>query len=89
MSDFTIACSVVLVGFISLSMVLNTYPFLMTWSLNNTIELRYIPNTKNSTIFYSWLIHIFSLVIAGSCLCIGVMARLLRKKRRIEFAFKL
>jgi hypothetical protein len=88
-SDFIIACSTILAGFIGLSMALNTYPFMLTWSINAQIDLRYSPITANKTMMYSWIIHILSLVIAGTCLGIGVMARLLRQKRRIEFAFKL
>jgi hypothetical protein len=44
---------------------------------------------SNGTLPYCWVIHILSFIIVSVCLALGVGARLLREKRRIEFSHKL
>ena len=88
-SNAVIVLSTIALGFITLSAGLGTYPFIMTPSISKSIEYHYIPDSKNSTIVISWIIHLLSFSIALICLKIGIMARSLKEKRRIEYAFKL
>lgn len=70
-------------------MATDNYPFIMTPSVNKDIQARFDPHFSNGTAPYCWAVHILSLAIASICLGIGIGARLLRKKRRIEFSHTL
>lgn len=85
-SNFIMVCSFILLAFIILSMSTDNYPFIMTPSVNVDIQTRFDPHFSNGTAIFCWAIHILSFTIAAVCLAIGIMARLLRKKRRIEYA---
>jgi hypothetical protein len=85
-SNFVLVCSFIFLAFVILSMATDNYPFIMTISVNKDIQARFDPHSSNGTAPYCWAIHILSFIIAGICLAIGIAARLLRKKRRIEFS---
>lgn len=88
-SDFILVISFILVGFIVLSMALNSYPFILSTSINQSNARRYYPTSTNSSGVYIWILHVMSLMIALFCLAFGVLGRLLQKKRRIDVALKL
>ena len=67
-SNAVIVLSTIALGFITLSAGLGTYPFIMTPSISKSIEYHYIPDSKNSTIVISWIIHLLSFSIALICL---------------------
>lgn len=87
-SDFIIVCSFILLCFMLLSIGLNSYPFIMTYSISQTNARRFFPVTTNYTVLYCWIIHFLSILIALTCFSVGIMGRMLKQKRRIEFAFK-
>ena len=43
-SNFTMVISVVLLGFVLISIGVNSYPFIMTASVNKEIENRFFPS---------------------------------------------
>ena len=77
-SDFIIACSFVFLGFAILSIGLSSYPFIMTFSSNKDIEIRFMPTSANGSLAFAWIIHFLSIFVAIDFLCIGIFARLLR-----------
>ncbi len=88
-SDTILVLSVILIGFIVLSMAMNSYPFNLTPAINSRVENRFFPSAFNSSLLYSWVIHLISLFVGGICVSVGIFTRLLKKKRREEYAFRL
>jgi hypothetical protein len=38
---------------------------------------------------YCWIVHLLSLLLAATVFALGYMGRMLKQRRRIDFAFKL
>jgi hypothetical protein len=87
-SDFIVVISFILLGFVCLSMGLNSYPFIMSTAIQSRNSRRYFP-TSLWTGALCWILHILSFFLVLTCFALGYMGRMLQKKRRIDFAFKL
>ena len=88
-SDFIMVISFITLGFILISMALNSYPFIISTVINQSNARRFFPTKENSSNTYCWLLHILSLITVLMCLSFGVMGKLLQQKRRIDYAIKL
>jgi hypothetical protein len=87
-SDFILAISFIVFVFIALSMALGSYPFVLTLAIQKRNVRRYFPESIASYI-YTWVLHILSVCLIATTFALGYMGRMLKKRRRIDFAFKL
>ena len=87
-SSVVIAGSIILLAFVTSSMAVMSYPFLMTAAVNKKTESRFLPNNENKSVLYISIINALSILVALSIGAMGIGLRRLRKKREIDFAIK-
>jgi hypothetical protein len=87
-SSVVIAGSIILLLFVTFSMAVMSYPFLMTAAVNKKTESRFLPNNENKSVLYISIINALSILVALSIGAMGIGLRRLRKKREIDFAIK-
>jgi hypothetical protein len=87
-SDFIMVISFIVVVFIVLSMCLDSYPFILSTVIQNRNARRSFPISTASYV-YCWVLHLISLALISTVFALGYMGRMLKYRRRIDFAFKL
>ena len=84
-SNFIMVIAFITFVFIALSMSLNSYPFILSTVIETRNSRRYFPNSIPSYI-YCWVLHLLSLALVVTFFALGYMGRLLKQRRRIDFA---
>lgn len=87
-SNFIMVIAFIIFVFIALSMALNSYPFILSLVIETRNSRRYFPISIASYV-YSWVLHVLSIGLVLTFFALGYMGRLLKQRRRIDFALKL
>ena len=87
-SNFIMVIAFIMFVFIALSMSLNSYPFILSTVIEARNSRRYFPISIASYV-YCWVLHLLSFGQVLTFFALGYMGRLLKQRRRIDFALKL